>query len=227
MQQTYDLPLRLASIRQKAIARSLTCVVLMLALSLGGCAATLPSQPAPQKRFHALNPQRDAPPAPLTVEHALKIRRLVAAPSYASSELVYRLQGGDFATDYYNLFLSPPADQTAQALLQWLRNAQLFSAVQPSGSAVDARYLLEADVLKLYGDYTTTPPRAVAAVQAVLLEDDGLEYVIRMNRTFEAAAPAPPGEPPATAVVQAMEHALAQIFAELEAALVVSLRETP
>ncbi|TVM20000.1 hypothetical protein DPQ33_01880 [Oceanidesulfovibrio indonesiensis] len=202
-------PFRYAALRLLA-----TMALLAVTLLAAGCLGEL-SQPSPSKRYYTLNPLRDgAPLLEKPLSERIKIRRLTAAPSFSSRELVYKLEDGAFVTDYYHLFLAPPADQVSQAMTRWIRDAGLFAAVLPPSSSTDSLYVLETNIEELYADYSAKPSQTMARLHATLIRDDGMEYSIIMDRTYSERASVE-GEG-AAGVVQAMEAAFAAMFAQLE-----------
>lgn len=204
-------------------ARYLLAPIALLAVTLlaAGCLGEL-SQPSPSKRYYTLNPRREGGPLLVQpVAERIKIRRLTAAPSFASRELVYKLDDGGFITDYYHLFLAPPVDQVSQAMTRWLRDAEIFEAVLPPTSSTDSLYILETSIEELYADYSVEPPQAVARLHTILIRDSGVEYSILMDRAYSERVTVE-GEGPA-GVVRAMESAFAAMLTQLEQDLATQL----
>jgi cholesterol transport system auxiliary component len=56
----------------------------------------------------------------------------------------------------------------------WLNESGLFSAVVEPGSSAEYRYILEGQILELYGDYTN-PQQATAVIEADFVLVDDLE----------------------------------------------------
>ncbi|QJT07517.1 ABC-type transport auxiliary lipoprotein family protein [Oceanidesulfovibrio marinus] len=201
----------------------LRLLLALLAVSLlaAGCMQGL-SQPSPKKRYYTLNPQRDA--APLLAQPAagrLKVRRLAVAASFDTQELVYKLKGGGFVTDYYHLFLAAPGDQAAQALTRWIRDAGIFETVLSPTSSTNSPYILETSIDELYADYDASPSKAVVRLHAILLHDTGLKYDVVMDRTYDSATELRGSD--AADAVAGMEAGLASMFGALEQDLATAL----
>lgn len=197
----------------------------LLAVSLlaAGCMQGL-SQPSPKKRYYTLNPQRDA--APLLAQPVagrLKVRRLAVAASFDSQELVYKLDGGGFVTDYYHLFLAPPGEQAAQALTRWIRDAGIFETVLSPASSTDSAYVLETSIDELYADYDASPHKAVVRLHAILLHDTGLKFNVIMDSTYDSVTELHGSD--AADAVAGMEEGLASMFGALEQDIAAALAE--
>jgi hypothetical protein len=93
--------------------------------------------------------------------------------SFASSELVYRLDDVRFAQDYYHRFMAPPALMLSSSMAEWLARSGPFSIVQ-AGATASAPLVLEATFQELYGDFRDSrTPEAVITVQFSIVDVSG------------------------------------------------------
>lgn len=191
-------------------------VIVLLAMSM--LAACSLSRPAPVKQSFLLNATRPAATTPAAPTHAaLRINRFTVAQPADGRPIVYRATDLRYELDFYNEFLALPATMLTERTLAWLSDAQVFAAVVPMTSSLDARYVLEASAFRLGGDFRDPQaPRAVLALRTILARDDAPGNVL-MDRAFEQSVPIPDRSP--DAVVAGLDRALAGVLADLETQL--------
>jgi hypothetical protein len=192
----------------------------MLALLFAaGCMPKL-SKPYPERRHFKLGP-----PAPSASAKAgpagtiLKVARFTASEPYEKAEFVYRTGESTWETDFYNVFLLPPAVQIAQLAREGLATAGLFGHVPDVGSAADATHVLEGHVRAIYGDFADRKaPKAVLRLELSLLDVRGAAPKILAHRPYEKSVPlalkARSGPQRGPALVAAWSRVLAGFFAE-------------
>lgn len=191
-------------------------IPLALLASLVGAACVSLDQPYPERRYFVLDVTRgDAAPAAIeaSTSPAVVLKRLVVSPAFEGRSLVYALPDGSFEPDPYNeFFLSPGAMLTVE-LGEWLERAGAFAHVVAPSSQVDARWVLEGTVTKLYGDFTGDEPQAVIGLQVFLIHRDEPDTV-RFHAEYLERRPAGEGQP--HELVDAWNEALAAILTKLE-----------
>lgn len=199
------------------------------------------SRPAAERQLYAIDPggrSAATPPGPPDAARAaahaaapaagpaLRVRRLQVVKPYASTAFVYRTAGGAFRTDYYNGFVTPPADLLTGAVIDRLWSAGGFVTVVDSTSAVPARYVLEGSVTALYGDYTDRKaPRAVIGMRLFVLDDQTRGSRLVFQKDYRAAAPIKAGSVPS--LVSGWNQALDSILQQVEADLPSRLSPEP
>lgn len=193
--------------------------VMTLALACAAC-VKLQRQPL-DKHYYALEVSRPASasgvPTPALTPETLLVRRLEAAPRIAGRELVYRTAPTAWTADFYNQFFVTPADMLTQDLRAWLSSARVFATVVDPASLAPSRYSLEGNVSALHGDFAVNPPRAVAEMQFMLLEDAPGGRRIVFTREYRRTAPLSARTP--QALVTALRQAVTGVYAGLEADL--------
>jgi len=195
-----------------------TAVILCSALAaLAACAASPLTRSAPERRLFNIAAQRpEAAPAP-RANTVLKVRPLQINPAFQGKEMVYRLEGSRYDSDYYNTFFTQPAQNLTGQVRQWLGRAGLFGNVVDSTSQVADTHLLEGMVNSLYGDFTDkNAPKAVLEAQFFLVANKGDAYTVLFEKDYARAVAFQPGGGDASALAQAYNQALAGMLAELE-----------
>jgi cholesterol transport system auxiliary component len=101
----------------------------------------------------------------------LRVGKVRVAAAYGGETLVYRLDDVRYEADPYHAFIADSGSMFAGRIAQWLDRAGLFTSVTQPETIRPARYLLEATVVELYGDFRPgRNPAAVMAVQFALLD---------------------------------------------------------
>lgn len=193
-------------------------VLLALGLMASGCSL---KQAAPVKATFLIETPRTAParaiPAPMT----LRVRPIQVAEPFEGREFVYRKSELSFESDFYHGFLVPPRALVTSQARRWLETSGLFRAVLDPTSKADATHTLEGNVTALYGDYRDqAAPKAVLAIQFVLLHEEGAAPQIVFQRGYRQEVPLDGRG--AEALAKGWSKALAQILTALEGDLPVS-----
>ncbi len=187
---------------------------LAVPLLLAGCG--LAERPYVARRDWAFDIRRPAtlppPQTHLARGPVLLVRDLAAGPGMEARGLQARLPDGQVQVAFYDRWAVPPAEGVSDALRAWLLASGKFAAVIGPASLANPDLVLEGEVQSLYVEGTTA--RAVLGMR--LLDLHGGPPRIRLQRSIAASAPVV-GQGPA-AQVAAMNAALAQVFAAIEAA---------
>lgn len=200
------------------LARIMIASVLMAAGVLAGCGSIL-SKPYPQKTRYAIMLQDSAAATPAAISprtpESLCVRGLVVNEPFDGLSLVYRTGAASFETDYYNTFVAAPDRLVTGVLEQYLSQAGIFTGVFRNEGGANSRYLLEGDVLGLYGDYTDrSKPAAVIKIRFFFIDDaDGAAKVLFV-RQFDHAEPMKSADP--AALVDGWNAGMAAILEQLK-----------
>lgn len=199
-------------------------LLLALPLLAGGC-SLLPSRPYLEIRRYALEPRRPASaPRAGAPRGAILLRTLRSGPGMEVRGLRQVKPDGTLGVAFYDEWLAPPAELVESALREWLIASGAFSAVAAPGTRLSTPFILEAELVALQAE----PTQARAGMTALLLADgEGLaDPRVLAQRRLEAVVPlsaeSPTGATPA-AQAAAMQAAVGQLLAELEAWLVSSV----
>jgi cholesterol transport system auxiliary component len=143
--------------------------LLLIALLLNGCVGLGKSYP--EKQYYALDTVREGGKLPSVPGTVLKIRKFRILPAFEGKGFVYRLGAARYETDFYNeWFILPDAMFTQQAL-NWFAAADLFQYVLDAAGPLPATHILEGIVTALYGDYRSTPNKAILGFQFLLVHE--------------------------------------------------------
>jgi cholesterol transport system auxiliary component len=137
---------------------------------------------------------------------------------YAGTALVYRLDDVRYAADPYHAFVADPGAMLGNRIAEWLEREGPFSTVAQPDSTQPAPYVLEANIVELYGDFREgRAPTAVLTVQFVLIEQVSARPKVRYERTIARRESLPSASP--DALVRGYGTALGEILSEVAAEL--------
>jgi cholesterol transport system auxiliary component len=186
-------------------------------LALAGCSI---GKPIPQANTYVVQaPLPEGGPSAASHTESLRIGKVRVAAAYAGTALVYRTDDVRFVSDPYSRFIAEPGAMLADQMATWLGRAGPFTTVTDPESTLPARYVLEATVSELYGDFRPgRVPAAVLAVQFALIDQTGARPKAVLERAIARRVDLP--QPSADALVRGYGDALAEILGELRTELV-------
>lgn len=190
-------------------------VILGLPVLLAGCASAL-TRPYVARQDWALTVPTPPSGPKRHGGKILLVRTVEAAPSLQDRGLKTLAPDGLMHTDFYNLWVVPPAEGVGAALRQYLAGSGLFQAVLAPGSLATAALTLEAELMQLWVE--PAAGRAVAELSIVLLATATTSTHVLLQATERGTSRLLAGGDPAQQV-DAQLAALAQVFRETEAAL--------
>ena len=169
-----------------------------------------------ERKYYILDAIRAGKPAAAHSDATLRLRRFNVDEAFATRGLVYRVDEFRYEPDYYHQFLVLPGVMITEETRDWLANSGLFGRVTAVGSRLESTYLLEANVIDLYADFTPkAAPEAVMEIRFFLLAGPEANESVALSETYRAATPI--STRTAEAVVQALGKSLADILTRLEA----------
>ncbi len=105
---------------------------------------------------------------------------------FNSSNFVYKKQSKDYEYDYYNRFISSPEVLISQQCRNWLEKSGIFENVLNTSSIASADYVLEGNIINLYGDFAENDLAwAVMKIRFYLIKETKGEPVIMLNKGYE------------------------------------------
>jgi cholesterol transport system auxiliary component len=193
-------------------------IVLTACAALGLAACSI-GKPIPQATTYVVEPPALASASPAARQaDTLRIGYVRVAAAYAGNALVYRLDDVQYTSDPYNAFIAEPGAMLGSRMAEWLERAGPFKTVAQPGSARPARYVLEATIAELYGDFRGgQPPAAVLTVQFALIDQSGTRPKVVQERTIASRVNIPRAAP--DALVRGYGTALAEILSQLTSEL--------
>lgn len=180
-----------------------------------GCANL--DKPYPERTYYQfeINYQgQKNTPVPGTI---LDIRRIEVSPGSEGLEFIYRTGEFKFHSDFYNQFFRPPGSLITDATTSWFSGSGLFEDVLGQLSQAYANYVIEGNVVKLYGDYRSgVSPKAVMEIQFFLLKntDDDNSPIIVASGTYNVERPISGRDP--KALMAGWNQALIQILQDFQ-----------
>ncbi len=165
------------------------CLIVFFIVFTAGCTGL--SKSYPERNYYMF----EVPPVTVkypTVKGAfVEISRFNVSPGSEGKEFIYRTGELSYESDFYNQFFRPPGAMLTEVAGRWLNDAHLFEDVFGSVTQADADYFMEANVVRLYGDFRSSP-KAVMEIQFVLLKyapdssyDDNTKVVLGKNYSSE------------------------------------------
>ena len=148
----------------------------------------------------------------------LRVGKVRVAAAYGGEALVYRLDDVRYQADPYHAFIADSGSMFASRIAEGLGHTGPFKSVTQPETLRPARYILEATIVELYGDFRPgRKPAAVMAVQFAVLDQSTPRLTVVHERTIASRidlAQASPDE-----LVRGYGKALADILSRLVAEL--------
>lgn len=169
-----------------------------------------------QKQRYLLETRRASSAATGSNENIMEVRSFTIDPAFSSKGLTYRKGEFEYESDFYNEFLISPDAMVTEKVRNWLSASGLSQRVLDRGSYLDPTYILEGNIVALYGDFRMkSSAKAVMELRVFLLEmKTGAEPAIVFGKTYKSSI-ALESEGPG-ALVGALDSCLIEILTNLE-----------
>jgi ABC-type uncharacterized transport system auxiliary subunit len=182
----------------------------LFAMGLCGC-----GQKDYDKHYYVLETERRGPLLKKQAQDVLDLHRFTIASAYKSRELVYRTADHEYKTDFYHELLTSPAVMVTDKTRQWLSRSGLFKAVVDSASNAEANYILEASIIKFYGDFRPdVPASAVMEIHFFVLDKKSPDQAIILTKKYKQSVPLRTRDP--ESLVRALDKCLEGTLMSLE-----------
>lgn len=198
--------------------------ILMLTL-IYGCPSI--NKTYPERTFFLFEVQNPTETVTQIKGATLEVHRFSISPTSGGREFIYRTTDTQFIADFYNQFFRPPDNIMTEAVRQWLNKSGLFEDVLSPVSQASGRYVIEGNIVELYGDYRNqAAASAVLRIQLFLLEtsQDGSEPTILLGKTYLSEQPIGAASP--EALMNGWNLALEEILGEFLGDLSYSLKQS-
>lgn len=202
------------------LIRSLSALSLLTsAIVIAGCGAK-----SFEKQHYLLDTQRASSTIAGDTQNIIEVRRFTIDPAFSGKGLTYRKDEFEYESDFYNEFLISPDAMITEKVRNWLAASGLSKRVLDPGSYIDPTYVLEGNVVALYGDFRAkASPRAVLEIRVFLLDmKTAADPTIVSGKTYKSSVGIESEGP--GSVVSALDRCLLEILTELEKDLAESLR---
>jgi cholesterol transport system auxiliary component len=157
--------------------------ILLYAAAIAGCGGH-----SYNRNYYALAVTGPEKTRTVPADIIVAVRRFTIDSAFQSAGLVYRKSEFGYETDFYNHFLISPADMITQKTRNWLAASADFATVLDAGSTISAAYILQGNVIALYGDFRpNAPPKAVMKIRFFLIADRPSTQLILLNKEYTAS----------------------------------------
>jgi len=163
---------------------------LLLIVFTIGCSGINKSYP--ERAYYMFEISRQAVPLTTVKGTTVEIKRFNISPGSQGKEFIYRMTDIRYESDFYNQFFRVPSIILTEAVSQWIDQAGVFEDVLSPVSQAFPNYLIEGNVIELYGDYRNqAAPKAVFKIQFYLLKTSDLsdEPRILFSKTYKSDKP--------------------------------------
>ncbi len=174
-------------------------IIITLVLLFGaGCANV--DKPYPERSYYQFEASYSGQKATPIKGTILGIKRLSVSPGSQGLEFIYRTGEFKYQSDFYNQFFRPPGALITEEVNRWFANAGVFEDVLGQLSQAFPNYVIEGNVVNLYGDFrNSVAPAAVMEIQFFLLKltDDADTPIVITSDTYSVSKPISSQDPKA------------------------------
>jgi len=193
-----------------------------LICALSACAPTKPSADtttwliAPKRLGEARKPNTD---------FWLKMGAVSVNGPFDSKSMVYRLSDQRYEKDFYNGYVSTPAEMIGNATRQWISDANIFRATLNQSNTFFPYYTLQASVTEFYGDYRSQGEAVVSMEFYLTMLSSGSQNPILMTNRYTQRVPLKDNRPESLA--NGLQQAMAGILQRYENDLYAGTKNLP
>lgn len=186
------------------------------------CVATLTSscvsvsRPGVERTHYLVQAQRPATDEPPPIfDEVLAVRGVRIAPGFDSKAFITLREQGRVEADFHHQFFLPPGEMLTAQISGWIKDARVFAGVTDLGSLIAPDLILEGVAPVMALDATGATPKAVLALQFLLLASgrDGPPAVV-MQRDYRGEVALSRNAP--QELVRGWNEALAEILTKFE-----------
>ncbi len=169
----------------------------------------------PVRKYYVLEVKPETALPPLEDGPIVQVQLFRASPGYENTEFVYRTGDSIFESDFYNVFFILPGEQIRALTSEWLEDSGRARAVIDRASRLRPTYVIEGNLVEMYGDFRDkVNPRAVIMVDFLLMDVRPLEPLIVFSKSYREEISIPVAT--ADALVTGWEEGLRKIFTAFE-----------
>jgi cholesterol transport system auxiliary component len=187
-----------------------------------GCA---PTRPNFDTSAWLIDPKRTGEPRKSNTDFWLKVGPVSVNGPFDSKSMVYRLADQRYEKDFYNGYISSPAEMVSNATRQWISEANIFKATLNQGNTLFPYYALQINVSELYGDYRNQPEAVVSIYFYLTVLSTGTQNPIVMSNRYTQRVPLKDNRP--STLANGLQQAFATILQRYEADLDTGTKNLP
>jgi uncharacterized lipoprotein YmbA len=187
-----------------------------------GCA---PTRPNLDTSNWLIAPKRTGEARKPNTEFWLKMGSVSVNGPFDTKSMVYRLADQRYEKDFYNGYISTPAEMISNATRQWLNDANIFRATLNQSNLFFPYYTLQANLTEFYGDYRGQAQAVVSIEFYLAILSSGAQNPVLMTNRYTQRVPLKDNRPETLA--NGLQHALAEILQRYEADLDAGTKNLP
>ena len=170
-----------------ALRRVTRALVLLTSITI--LVACAPTRPNLETSTWLINPKRTGEPRKPNTDFWLKVGPVSVNGPFDGKSMVYRLSDQRYEKDFYNGYISSPAEMVGSATRQWISDANIFKAAVNQSNTFFPYYTLQINVTEFYGDYRSQPEAVVSIHFYLTILSTGTQNPILMNSRYTQRVP--------------------------------------
>jgi ABC-type uncharacterized transport system auxiliary subunit len=206
-----------------ALRRITRALVLLTSISI--LAACAPTRPNHETSTWLIHPKRTGEPRKPNTDFWLKVGPASVNGPFDGKSMVYRLADQRYEKDFYNGYISSPAEMVGSATRQWISDANIFKAAVNQSNTFFPYYTLQINVTEFYGDYRSQPEAVVSIHFYLTILSTGTQNPILMNSRYTQRVPLKDNRPGTLA--NGLQQAFATILQRFETDLDAGTKNLP
>ena len=198
---------------------------LLLLTSISILVACAPTRPNLETSTWLIDPKRTGEPRKPNTDFWLKVGPVSVNGPFDGKSMVYRLADQRYEKDFYNGYISSPAEMVGSATRQWIGDANIFKAAVNQSNTFFPHYTLQINVTEFYGDYRNQAEAVVSIEFYLVVLSSGSQNPILMNSRYTQRVPLKDNRPGTLA--NGLQQAFATILQRFEADLDAGTKNLP
>lgn len=187
--------------------------------------ACAPTRPNLETTTWLVDPKRTGEPRKPNTDFWLKVGPVSVNGPFDSKSMVYRLGDQRYEKDFYNGYISNPADMISNATRQWISDANIFKATFNQSNTFFPNYTLQVNVTEFYGDYRNQAEAVVSIEFYLAVLSTGSQNPILMNKRYTQRVPLKDNRPGTLA--NGLQQGLANVLQRFENDLDAGTKNLP
>ncbi len=187
--------------------------------------ACAPTRPNLETSTWLIAPKRTGEPRKANTDFWLKVGPVSVNGPFDGKSMVYRLADQRYEKDFYNGYISSPADMVSNATRQWISDANIFKATLNQSNTFFPYYTLQINVTEFYGDYRNQAEAVVSIEFYLAVLSSGSQNPILMSNRYTQRVPLKDNRPGTLA--NGLQQAFATVLQRYEADLDAGTKNLP
>jgi uncharacterized lipoprotein YmbA len=194
-------------------------------LMVGTLVACAPTRPNAETSTWLIAPKRTGEARKPNTEFWLKMGTVSVNGPFDTKSMVYRISDQRYEKDFYNGYISTPAEMIGNASRQWINDANIFRATLNQSNTFIPYYTLQANVTEFYGDYRSGAQAVVSIEFYLSMLSSGSQNPILLTNRYTQRVSLKDNRPETLA--NGLQQALATILQNYENDLFVGTKNLP